>query len=54
LIRNFGSADLRGSGGVSMLAPLSGHCGDTGDETLELIIHAATAHGDLLKPSHQA
>jgi hypothetical protein len=45
---------LRGSGGVSMLAPLSGHCGDAGNETLALIIHTATGHGDFLKHSRQA
>jgi hypothetical protein len=37
-----------------MLAPLSGHCGDTGDETLALIIHTATGPGGLLKHPRQA
>jgi hypothetical protein len=37
-----------------MLAPLSGHCGDTGDEVLALITHVATDKVDFLKHSSQA
>jgi hypothetical protein len=37
-----------------MLAPLSGHCGDTGDETLALITHTATGRKDVPKHPYQA
>src|SRR5882724_2929127 len=49
LIRNFGPADLRGSGGVCIPAPLSGHWHGTGDEVPAIITGVVTARLDSQK-----